>query len=342
MLKGNHSGTIIKRHITVGSADRTIQRYGKGEFLFGITGISGYSLGDHQIAACYCPLAIQNGIRIQNRTVRIQKRTLFIRVPAIKNIALMSVLLYLRRIGRSVTDIVIRRGCYIGRIICAHPLILDLDSRHIGHPVGLSCLLALPNDQILRYFPARYENTVLIGRLCRSFTACVRRITNKLRTNFGILYRAILAVDLNRFRSACARIRRDYIDIPPFLGNTAALYQVDIIVRADHSIISQIESSTYINTVTFGCTSICLSQGVVVVLDNASCHGIGTTADATAYICNIVFNGTVGLFNRGCGPQVYATTLRGLVFGNRTAGNRYIRCIIQENTATIILSAISR
>ena len=50
MLEGNHSGAIIKRHIAVCSADQTIQRYGKGEFLFGITGTPGNSFGNGQVA----------------------------------------------------------------------------------------------------------------------------------------------------------------------------------------------------------------------------------------------------------------------------------------------------
>ena len=253
--------------------------------------------------ACNRPLAIQGGIRIQNRTVCIRKRTLFIRVPAVKDIALIGVLLYLRRIGRSVTDIVVRRGGYIGRIICADPLILDLDSRYIGHPIGLSCLFALSNNQTLRHFPARNENAICICLRSCSLAICVSCIMNELRTDdIRFFNRYIFTVNLDRIHSACPRIRRDHIDIPAFLGSTAALYQIDIIICADYGIISQIEGSTYINAVTSGRKPRFLGQRVVVVLDNASCHGIGTTADATAYICNIVFNGTVGLFNRGCGP----------------------------------------
>ena len=122
--------------------------------------------------------------------------------------------------------------------------------RYIGHPIRLSCRLALSNDQTLRHFPARDENTVCIRLCCRSLTARVRRITNKLRTDFGILYRAILAVDLNRFRGACARVWGDYIDITAFLGNRVARCQIDIVIRANLSIIPKIEGGSYKNTVT--------------------------------------------------------------------------------------------
>ena len=253
--------------------------------------------------ACNRPLTIQGGIRIQNRTVCIRKRTLLIRVPAVKDIALIGVLLYLRCIGRSVTDIVVRRGRYIGRIVCADPLILNFDSRYIGHPVGLSCFLALPNDQTLWHFPARNENAICIRLRSCSRAICVSCIMNELRTDdIRFFNRYIFTVNLDRFRSACPRIRRNHINIPAFLGSTAALYQIDIIICTDYGIIPQIEGSTYINTIALSRKPRFIGQRVVVVLDNASCHGIGTTADTTAYICNIVFNGTVGLFNRGCGP----------------------------------------
>ena len=255
----------------------------------------------------------------------------------------MGILLCFCRICSADTDIIICRGCYIGGIICADPLILDLDSRYIGHPVGLSCRLALSNDQTLRHFPARDENAVLVRLCCRSVTARVRRITNKLRTDFGIFHRAIFTVDLNRFSGACARIRGDHIDITAFLGNRVARCQIDIVIRADLSIISQIEGSSYKNTVTFGSTSSCLSQRVVVVLDDAACHGISTTVDTAAYICNIVFNRAAGLFHFRASEQAYtAATPKGFIFGNRTAGNRYIRCLIQKDTATELIRAISR
>ena len=162
----------------------------------------------------------------------------------------MGCLLCLCCIGCAGTDIIIRRGCYIVGVIRADPLILDFNSRYVGHPVGLSCRLALSNGQTLRHFPARDENTVRIGRRRRSFTACVRRITNKLRTDFGILHRVIFTVDLNWFSGACARVWGDYIDITAFLGNRVARCQIDIVIRADLSIIPKIEGNSYKNTVT--------------------------------------------------------------------------------------------
>ena len=122
--------------------------------------------------------------------------------------------------------------------------------RYIGHPIRLSCRLALSNDQTLRHFPARDENTVCIRLCCRSLTARVRRITNKLRTDFGILHRAIFTVNLNRFSGACARVWGDYIDITAFLGNRVARCQIDIVIRANLSIIPKIEGGSYKNTVT--------------------------------------------------------------------------------------------
>ena len=251
VLQNEGCDSIGKSHFTKCAVDAGItERHGEVERLGGISVVSGYGLGNGQIAVRSLPATVKNRIRIQNRTVHIRHCTCGIRVPAIKGISLVGILLCFRRICSASTNIIIRRGCYIGGVIRADPLILDFNSRYVGHPVGLSCRLALSNGQTLRHFPARDENTVRIGRRRRSFTACVRRITNKLRTDFGILYRAILAVDLNRFYGACARIRGDHIDITAFFWDTCSLYQVDVIVRADLSIIPKIEGSSYKNTVT--------------------------------------------------------------------------------------------
>ena len=214
----------------------------------------------------------------------------------------MGVLLLVGSIRRSSADIFILRRCHIRRVICADPLILNFDSRYIGHPVSLSCRLALSNDQTLLHLPTWNENAVFI-RLCRrSHATGTIRIINKLCSDFRFFNRAVLTMNLDRFRSACPRIGGNHIDIATLFCHRATFFQINIIICADHGIITKIEGSTYINAVTSCRKPRFLGQRVVVVLDNASCHGIGTTADATAYICNIVFNGTVGLFNRGCGP----------------------------------------
>ena len=172
----------------------------------------------------FIPFATKNRICIQHSAVFIAKCAVSIRKPACKGVAFMGCLLCLCCIGCAGTDIIIRRWCHIRGVICADPLILDFNSRHIGHPVCLSCRLALSNDQTLWHFPAWNENTVCIRLCCRSVTARVRRITNKLRTDFSILYRVIFTVDLNWFRSACTCIRRNHIDIASFFCYTCTFF----------------------------------------------------------------------------------------------------------------------
>ena len=129
MLQNKGCNPTDKSHLAKHTINLGVSEcHGKIERLRCVSGIPGNGLTDAQVSACNRPLAIQGGIRIQNRSVCIRKRTLFIRVPAVKDIALIGVLLYLRRIGRSVTDIVVRRGCYIGRVICTNPFIMNTNA----------------------------------------------------------------------------------------------------------------------------------------------------------------------------------------------------------------------
>ena len=341
MLQSEGSNAIGKRHLAKRAVHTGVsKRHGEIERLEGIPRRTGHGLGDRKIAVCGRPFAIQRRIHIQRRAIAIPQRTLFVRVPAVKGISLMGALLVFGRIRRANADIIIRRGRHIGRVIRADPLIMNTNGRHIGHPIGLSRRLALANDQSLRHLPARGKNAVCI-RLRRCIhAACVIRIINKLCANFRPFNRAVFAVNLDRLCSACARIRGNYIDIATFFGDGAAFFQVDVVICADHGIISQIECRTNINAVAFGRTSVFFGKGVVIVLDDASGHCIGSTKDTAACVCSIVFNGAACLLNGRARPQTDAAARRGFVFGNLAFGNCYIRSSIQEDTTAIILGAV--
>ena len=252
----------------------------------------------------------------------------------------MGILLAFGRVRRAGADIIIRRGRHIGRVIRADPLIMNTNGRYIGHPIGLSRRLAPANDQSLRHLPARGKNAVCIRLRRRIHAACVICIINKLCANFRPFNRAVFAVNLDRLCSACARIRGNHIDIAPLFGDRAAFFQVDVVICADHGIISQIECRTDINAIAFGRASVFFGKGVVVVLDDASGHCIGSTKDTAACVCSIVFNGAACLLNGRAIPQTDAAAHRGFVFGNHAIGNHYIRCSMQEDTTAIFLDAV--